>query len=82
VVFGLTCHLCKGEGSYRKCLQGRRHMCHLLGRAQKYNSPFQVHSSCQRTEGGTCTGILGERGRWVSNRLVVGGPSKTCVFVL
>lgn len=49
-------------------------MCHLLGRAQKYNSPFQVHSSCQRMEEGICTGSLGERGRGVSNKLVVGGP--------
>lgn len=51
-------------------------MCHLPGRVQKCNSPFQVHSSCQRMEGGICTGSLGEKGRQVSNQLVGRAPGK------
>jgi len=57
----LTCLPYKGEGSYRRRLQGTRHKCHLPGRVLKCSSPFFVHSASRRTGGDTCRHSLGGR---------------------
>lgn len=57
----LTCLPCKGEGSYRRLLQGRRCKCHLPGMVSKYSFPFFVHNASQRTGGDTCRHSLGGR---------------------